>query len=149
MTALSGRKALITGANRGIGRGVALAFAEAGADVAVNYPEAGAREEAMAVAQEITKRGRRGIAVEGDVSDEAAVAAMVAEVTDTFGGIDTLVNNCRHRHQCAGRGHAGRDVGPRHGGPSSRHIPLHPRGPPCHVCAQFRRHHQHGVSIGL
>ena len=93
MTALSGRKALITGANRGIGRGVALAFAEAGADVAVNYPEAGAREEAMAVAQEITKRGRRGIAVEGDVSDEAAVAAMVAEVTDTFGGIDTLVNN--------------------------------------------------------
>jgi NAD(P)-dependent dehydrogenase (short-subunit alcohol dehydrogenase family) len=82
-----GRGALITGGGTGIGRGIALAFAAAGAKVAV----AGRRAEPLrAVADEL---GDRGIAVAGDVSRPGEAARLVAEVTRAFGGLDVLVNN--------------------------------------------------------
>jgi L-rhamnose 1-dehydrogenase len=98
--ALSGRRALVTGASRGIGRSIALGLAAAGADVAVNYHEPPEREfghdnlaDAEAVVAEITANGRRGLAVEADVSDGAAVRAVVDEVVAGLGGLDILVNS--------------------------------------------------------
>jgi 3-oxoacyl-[acyl-carrier protein] reductase len=90
---LSGRSALITGANRGIGAGVARAFAAAGAAVAVNYPNAGAADEAQDLCADITSAGGKAVAVEADVSDAAAVEVMVQSATDHLGQIDILVNN--------------------------------------------------------
>ncbi len=89
-TRLDGRRALVTGANSGIGQAIALAFAEAGADVAVNYvthPEA-----ADAVVAQITAQGRRAIALHADVSNEADVEAMFQQLDAAWGGLDVLVN---------------------------------------------------------
>ncbi|MBO0765853.1 MAG: SDR family oxidoreductase [Hyphomicrobiaceae bacterium] len=88
---LRNRCALVTGAGRGIGRAIALALAEAGAGVAVNYRER--RPEANAVAEAIRNRGGKAVAVEADVSDGGAVAAMVARVEGQLGPIDILINN--------------------------------------------------------
>jgi len=88
---LKGQKALVTGANSGIGRGIALALAHAGADVVVNYhsnPEA-----AEATVTEAKHCGSRVIAHRADVSDEAQVAEMFHRMYDEFGTIDILVNN--------------------------------------------------------
>jgi NAD(P)-dependent dehydrogenase (short-subunit alcohol dehydrogenase family) len=87
---LSGRRALVTGGNRGLGRAFAVALAEAGADVAI-----AARDESLSarVVSEIESRGRRGLAVQADITVRADVTSMVAEVTEAFGGIDVLVNN--------------------------------------------------------
>jgi NAD(P)-dependent dehydrogenase (short-subunit alcohol dehydrogenase family) len=88
---LLGRRAVVTGANSGIGMAVALALAEAGAAVAVNYvanPDA-----AQAVVDRIVQRGGRSLAVRADVSDAAQVKAMFAEVDRAWGGVDLLVNN--------------------------------------------------------
>ena len=91
MGVLEGRKALVTGGGRGIGRAIALAFAREGADVAVNdYRNIG---DARAVVAQIEALGQRALAVEADVADEAAVRRMVARVHDAFGRIDILVNN--------------------------------------------------------
>jgi len=88
---LSGRIALVTGAARGIGKPVALALAEAGADVAVNYR---AREaDALAVADAVRDFGRRTMTVRADVSDSSAVKSMVEAIADELGGVDVLVNN--------------------------------------------------------
>ncbi len=87
----SGRVALVTGGSRGIGRAIALALAEAGADVAVNYRARG--DEAEAVVAAIRALGRRAVAVAADVSRADAVAAMLAEVTRALGPVDVLVNN--------------------------------------------------------
>ena len=87
---LSGRRALVTGANSGIGEAIALALAGAGADVVVNYvthPEA-----ADAVVARITAQGRRALALHADVSNEADVDAMFAAMDAQWGGIDILVN---------------------------------------------------------
>ncbi len=90
---LSGRSALITGANRGIGAGVARAFAAAGAAVAINYPNADAADEAQALCKEIEGQGGKAVALEADVSDAGAVEAMVSSAIDRLGQIDILVNN--------------------------------------------------------
>ena len=88
---LTGQKAIVTGASSGIGRACAIALAEAGADVAVNYR--GGAEKAAEVVGEIEAIGRRGLAVQADVSKEDDVKAMFAEVIDAFGTVDILVNN--------------------------------------------------------
>jgi len=88
---LNGRTALITGASRGIGRKIALALAEEGAEVAVNYVsnEPAARE----VVEAIHKLGRRGILAQADVSDYPDTFRMAQNVLEEFGHLDILVNN--------------------------------------------------------
>jgi NAD(P)-dependent dehydrogenase (short-subunit alcohol dehydrogenase family) len=88
---LSGKVALVTGASRGIGRGIALALAQAGADVAVNFVSS--EQEAEKVAAEVKNLGRRAILVRADVSKKQEVDFMVAEVIRQLGKIDILVNN--------------------------------------------------------
>jgi len=88
---LNGRVALVTGASRGIGAAVAACLAEAGAAVAVNYRERAA--EADAIVADIKRRGGRAIVAAADVSQAAAVARMVDQVTSALGPIDILVNN--------------------------------------------------------
>ena len=88
---LKGKTAIITGASRGIGKGIAEVFAEEGADVAVNYTaSAQAAEE---VANWIRAQGRRAIAVKADVSNRAQVQAMMDRVWSELGPPDILVNN--------------------------------------------------------
>ncbi len=91
MIDLTGRTALVTGASRGIGRAIALALAEAGAAVAVNYRERSDAAEQVVAA--VTGAGGRAIAVRADVTDPDAVAAMVKRVVEELGGLDILVNN--------------------------------------------------------
>jgi len=90
MNRLSGRKALVTGAARGIGHAIAIAFAKEGADVAVLDLK---KETAGAAAEEVRKLGVDGLAVAADVSNEQQVKRAVAEVQQAFGRIDILVNN--------------------------------------------------------
>lgn len=91
MKALEGQVALVTGSSSGIGRGTALAMAEAGADVVVNC--VGNDGAAAEVVAEIEAMGRRSIAIRADVSVEADVQAMFAQAIDELGAIDTLVAN--------------------------------------------------------
>jgi len=91
MIDLSGRVALVTGASRGIGRAIALELARNGAAVAINYRERA--DAAEAVAAVIAELGGRALAVQADVTDAEAVAAMVKTVTTELGGLDVLVNN--------------------------------------------------------
>ena len=88
---LEGKKALVTGASRGIGRAIALALAAAGADVAVNY--AGSEAAAKEVAAEIEAMGRKAFIVQADISSHEASTAMVDAVVKEFGRLDILVNN--------------------------------------------------------
>ncbi len=89
---LAGQVAIVTGGRRGIGRAIALAFAEAGADVAVCdwIVEGG---ELEAVAEEIRGLGQRSLFLQADVSQKGDVDNMVQKVVDKFGDIDILVNN--------------------------------------------------------
>ncbi|WP_031106973.1 SDR family oxidoreductase [Streptomyces sp. NRRL S-146] len=88
---LRGQKALVTGANSGIGKATAIGLGRAGADVVVNY--VAGREEAEKVVEEITSFGVRAAAYEADVSDEGQVAAMTQRMVEEFGTIDILVAN--------------------------------------------------------
>lgn len=97
---LAGKVAIVTGASRGIGRGVAIGLAREGADVAVNYHEPAVPEfehdnaaDAREVVDQVEQHGGRGIAIVADVSDKAAVTAMMARVVGAFGKLDILVNN--------------------------------------------------------
>lgn len=88
---LKGKKALITGASRGIGRAIALSFAENGADIFINY--ASSSEEAEKLAEEIRTMGRRAEIFRADVSDFSAAEEMVSVMKKTMGSVDILVNN--------------------------------------------------------
>src|SRR5215510_9701135 len=88
---LKGRTALVTGGSRGIGRAVALALAEEGADVAVNYVSS--ESNARAVAEHIKKMGRRAVLAQADVSDYPDTFRMAQDVLREFGHLDILVNN--------------------------------------------------------
>jgi 3-oxoacyl-[acyl-carrier protein] reductase len=88
---LKGRTALVTGGSRGIGRAVAIALADEGADVAINYvsSETAARD----VAEHIRKMGRRAVLAQADVSDYPDTFRMAQDVLREFGHVDILVNN--------------------------------------------------------
>jgi 3-oxoacyl-[acyl-carrier protein] reductase len=88
---LDGKIALVTGASRGIGRGIAEALAQEGAKVAVNY--FGSPEAANEVVEGIIASGGDALAVQADVSDEQDVTRMINQILDRWGRIDVLVNN--------------------------------------------------------
>jgi 3-oxoacyl-[acyl-carrier protein] reductase/pteridine reductase len=88
---LLGKSALVTGGAKRVGRGIALALAEAGADVAITFRNSNA--EAAETAREIQNLGRRALAVEGDVRSEASVRAAIAAIVAQFGHLDLVVNN--------------------------------------------------------
>jgi glucose 1-dehydrogenase len=88
---LVGQRALVTGASSGIGRAIALALGEAGADVVVNYSSA--EPPALNVVGSLQAMGRRAFAVKADVADEDQVMAMFERARQEFGSLDILVNN--------------------------------------------------------
>src|SRR5450756_951477 len=88
---LSGKTILVTGAAKRLGRAIALAAAENGADVAITFRESA--REARAVVGELARHGVEALAVRCDVTDEKSVREMVKEVARELGGIDVLVNN--------------------------------------------------------
>lgn len=91
MINLTGRTALVTGASRGIGRGIAIALAEAGADIAVNYTRDG--DAAAQTVAAVRATGRQAEAYQASVTDEAACADMIAAIARDFGGLSILINN--------------------------------------------------------
>ena len=89
---LRGRKALVTGADSGIGAAAALAFAREGADVAMSYlPEE--ETDARNIAALIEKEGRKALLLPGDITDQAFCGSLVAKAAEGLGGLDILVNN--------------------------------------------------------
>ncbi|GIG28481.1 SDR family oxidoreductase [Cellulomonas marina] len=93
---LDGRKALITGADSGIGRAVAIAFAREGADVAISYlPEE--EEDAKVTASWVEKAGRKAVLLPGDIRDESFCTQLVESAASGLGGLDVLVNNAAYQ----------------------------------------------------
>lgn len=90
---MDGEVAIVTGGGRGIGRTIALAFAEAGADVAILSRT---KTDLDDVVREIEGMGRRGLAIVGDVRHREALERMVQETVDNLGHVDVLVNNAGH-----------------------------------------------------
>jgi 3-oxoacyl-[acyl-carrier protein] reductase len=88
---LAGKRALVTGASRGIGAAIALALADRGADVAITYLTSSDR--ASEIVHEIEARGARGLSIQADSGDPDAVARSVEYTVAEFGGLDILVNN--------------------------------------------------------
>jgi NAD(P)-dependent dehydrogenase (short-subunit alcohol dehydrogenase family) len=93
---LTGKKALITGADSGIGRAVALAFAREGADVAVSYLNE--EEDAAETRRLVESAGRQCILIAGDISRPEHCRKLVSQVAEGFGRIDILVNNAAHQN---------------------------------------------------
>ncbi|WP_454616333.1 SDR family NAD(P)-dependent oxidoreductase [Bradyrhizobium cenepequi] len=91
MSALQGKRALVTGASRGIGAAIARRLAADGANIAITYERSA--DKAQAVVAEIERLGRRGLAIKADSADAAAVKAAVDQAAAAFGGLDILVNN--------------------------------------------------------
>ena len=90
MSQLEGKRALVTGASRGIGREIAIGYARAGADVALAARDADKLDE---VRREVEALGRKAVVIPTDVMDPDAVRAMVASAIDGLGAVDVLVNN--------------------------------------------------------
>ena len=88
---LNGKVAVVTGASKGIGAGIAKEFAAEGASVVVNY--ASSKKDADKVVDEISKRGGKAIAIQGNVARKADVEKLFAEAENAFGKIDIVVNN--------------------------------------------------------
>lgn len=138
---LAGRTALVTGASRGIGRGIALALAKAGADIAVNYTRDG--DAAAETVAEIEALGRKAKAYQASVTDEDACAAMVAAIEADFGPMSILINNAG----IASRGKSVADTDPAE---LERVIATHALGP--HrvsrlALPQLRRHARSDIVI--
>ncbi|MFJ3490477.1 SDR family oxidoreductase [Leifsonia aquatica] len=96
---LTGRKALVTGGDSGIGAAAAIAFAREGADVAIVYlPDE--EVDAQAIAEQIRAADREALLIPGDLTDRAFSAEVVKRVVDTFGGLDILVNNAGKQIFC-------------------------------------------------
>jgi 3-oxoacyl-[acyl-carrier protein] reductase len=91
MSTLTGKVAVVTGASKGIGAGIAKSLAAAGASVVVNY--ASSKSGADTVVDAITKAGGKAVAVQGDVSKQADAQAIIDAAIKTFGKLDILVNN--------------------------------------------------------
>lgn len=96
---LTGKKALITGGDSGIGRAVAIAFAREGADVAINYlpEEAADADDVIAL---IKAEGKNAVALPGDIRDEAFCKSLVDDALNALGGLDILVNNAGRQQYC-------------------------------------------------
>jgi NAD(P)-dependent dehydrogenase (short-subunit alcohol dehydrogenase family) len=95
---LAGRKALITGGDSGMGRAAAIAYAREGADVAINYLPA-EEADAKEVIALIKAAGRKGVAIPGDLREEAFCQRLVAEAVRQLGGLDIVVNNAGRQQQ--------------------------------------------------
>ncbi len=95
---LSYKKALVTGSSSGIGAGVAVAFADEGADVVINYPDSSEQENAGKVCEAIRDNGGTAYAIMADVANEEDVSRLVDEATRVLGRIDILVNNAGIAH---------------------------------------------------
>ena len=91
---LTGKTALVTGASRGIGRAAAIALAEAGANVAINYRSH--EEDALEVADQVRKAGGQALLLQGDVADLEAVEKMVADCVSNLGSLDIAVSNAAY-----------------------------------------------------
>ena len=92
---LEGKAAIITGADSGIGRAVALAFARGGADVLISYLEE--HEDAEETRRLVEDAGRKAVVVAGDISEPAHCRAIVQQAVEAFGRVDVLVNNAAHQ----------------------------------------------------
>ena len=95
------KTALVTGASRGIGKAVALALADKGFTVVINY--AGSRDAAEAVKTEIESKGGKALTLQGDVSKAEDVERIFSTIKKELGGLDVLVNNAginREEHLC-------------------------------------------------
>lgn len=98
---LTGKKAVITGGDSGIGRAVALAFAREGADVLISYLEA-EESDAEETARTVEEAGRRCVRVPGDLSEEHNCRKVIESAVEEFGRIDILVNNAAHQRTVDG-----------------------------------------------
>src|SRR5262252_7194524 len=88
---VKGKRVLVTGGNSGIGEAMALALADAGADVAINYVSN--EPAAKKLVQAIEAKGRRSLALEANVADEQQVTKIFDEIDRVWGGIDVLLDN--------------------------------------------------------
>jgi NAD(P)-dependent dehydrogenase (short-subunit alcohol dehydrogenase family) len=92
---LTGRKAIITGGDSGIGRAIAIAYAREGADVLISYLNE--HEDARETARLVEEAGRKAVVVAGDIQDEEHCKAIVKQAVDELGGVDILVNNAAYQ----------------------------------------------------
>ncbi|WDZ83193.1 SDR family oxidoreductase [Micromonospora cathayae] len=94
---LEGKRALITGGDSGIGRAVAIAYAREGADVLISYLGEEEDADARDTVRLVEEAGRRGVAVRGDITDEAFCQSLVDRTVSDLGGLDILVNNAAYQ----------------------------------------------------
>ena len=137
---LTGKVAIVTGGNGGIGLGMARGLAQAGAAIAVV-----GRNEAKSAAAvaELKQAGATAIAVTADVTDKAAVAAMVGRVTGEFGRHRHPRQQCRHQHPQAAAGARHRRVDQRDGHQPDQRLPVLAGRPPRDEGGRRRQDHQY------